>query len=193
MISTLLSIIDRLIQLSQYKKRRYRVLFNEILQPTFDELLLVHKNYIEMFSETKKMLPQGELTQDPSEYTLLLQRPELHLREKRIEFEPVRQKLVELAKSLRDKNLDSDVEDFVQAVLSYFSEWIKGGGSSATRLLDTFEDSIRKGEKISPDMFNEQWRKIDETIYDLIETHRSLWSDICEAYAPLKVRAATSS
>jgi hypothetical protein len=192
MINTLLSLIDRLIQLSQYKRRRYRVLFNEILQPTFDELLLVHKNYIDMFTEAKGLLPR-EHTQDPSEYTLLLQRPEQHLRNRRIEFEPVRKKLVELAKSLRDKDLNPDVEVFVHAVLSYFSEWIKGGGSSATSLLDTFEASIRKGKEISPDMFNEEWRSIDETIYNLIERHKSLWSDICETYAPLKVRAATSS
>jgi hypothetical protein len=51
------SAIDRLIQLVQYPKHRYRAAFDDLLKPAFDELMQVHSDYIQMFEETRRLLP----------------------------------------------------------------------------------------------------------------------------------------
>jgi hypothetical protein len=56
-VNDLLSIIDRLIQLTEYRHRRFRLLFESLLEPAFAELLLVHGDYIRMFGETRRLLP----------------------------------------------------------------------------------------------------------------------------------------
>jgi hypothetical protein len=59
MISDIRALLDRLIQLKNYRNRRYRTLFVDLLEPAFNDLLLVHKDYIQMFEETRRLLPIG--------------------------------------------------------------------------------------------------------------------------------------
>jgi hypothetical protein len=57
MIDALISIIDRLIQLTEYRGKRRRRLFEDVIEPIFNDLLLIHRDYIEMFQTTWRMLP----------------------------------------------------------------------------------------------------------------------------------------
>ena len=59
MISDIRALLDRLIQLKNYRNRRYRTLFVDLLEPAFNDLLLVHKDYIQMFEETRRLRPIG--------------------------------------------------------------------------------------------------------------------------------------
>src|SRR4030095_3231402 len=59
MVTELIAIIDRLLKLKEYRERRFRTFFNEVLEPTFNDLLIVHRDYIEMFEETYRLLPKG--------------------------------------------------------------------------------------------------------------------------------------
>ena len=189
-VSDLLSIVDRLIQLTEYRHRRFRLLFESLLEPAFADLLLVHKDYIQMFEETRRLLPsrppEGPLTRQIAD----LKKPAEYLRQKRTEFEPVRVKLRALAKSMKEAELDPDVRCFIDAVVGYFHRWLPRMGSVTIDLLAQIEDSIEKGEILSSDELDQSWEFVDGHIAVLIDGHKQQWSSVCETFAPLKVRSA---
>ena len=190
MITEFISLIDRLIQLIEYRNRRYRLLFDDFLQPAFDELLLVHKDYIQMFEKTYRLLPSGVPSKmGAAEFISQLKQPAEYLQERRIEFEPVREKLLALGKSMRRQTLEPDVKEFIDALVSYFYQWLPNSGSASTELLAAIEGAIKRG-KTSEKELEDEWHFIENYIRNLIEKQRAHWSLVCEAFAPLKVRAA---
>ena len=60
MISILISILDRLIQLKEYRNRRLQELFTALLEPTFNDLLQVHRDYLEVYEKIRRGLPKIE-------------------------------------------------------------------------------------------------------------------------------------
>jgi len=113
------------------------------------------------------------------------------LRSRRIEFKPVRQKLRTLAKSIHREHLEPDIATFIQALVAYFYEFLPQIGSASVDLLEKLERSIERGQTSQEDLLNE-WRSIDTYISNSVERHREHWSQVCEAFAPLKVRSALS-
>src|SRR5213596_737736 len=59
MLNELMSVIDRLIKLKEYRDRRFRSFFKDVIEPAFNDLLLVHSDYIKMFEQTYQLLPKG--------------------------------------------------------------------------------------------------------------------------------------
>jgi hypothetical protein len=170
MVSDILALLDRLTQLKDYRNRRYRTLFVDLLEPAFNDLLLVHKDYIQMFEETRRLLPIGlpEATSALG-YLTELKRPAEFLRSRRIEFEPVRQKLRTLAKSIDREHLEPDIAAFIQALVAYFYEFLPQIGSASVDLLERLERSIERGLTSQEDLLNE-WRSIDTIHQQLSRT-----------------------
>jgi hypothetical protein len=46
--------------------RRYRIWFNKFLNPSFDQLLLVHNDYMQMFERTRSLLPRTGTSSAPA-------------------------------------------------------------------------------------------------------------------------------
>ena len=57
-VSSLISILDRLIQLKEYRDRRLQELFTGLLEPTFNDLLQVHRDYLEVYEKIRRGLPK---------------------------------------------------------------------------------------------------------------------------------------
>lgn len=57
-VSSLISILDRLIQLKEYRDRRLQELFTALLEPTFNDLLQVHRDYLEVYEKIRQGLPK---------------------------------------------------------------------------------------------------------------------------------------
>jgi hypothetical protein len=57
-VSSLISILDRLIQLKDYRDRRLQELFTGLLEPTFNDLLQVHRDYLEVYEKIRRGLPK---------------------------------------------------------------------------------------------------------------------------------------
>jgi len=132
MIEGLLAIIDRLIQLSDYRDRRVRVLFDEVLTPIFHDLSEIHAAYGKLLKETRRLLPGEKLPYGPlrenepgsfgvGEDFIDVGKAIEYLREERQGFEPVRIRLVQMLLAVDYSNLKSPAaRDFLDSVIEYF-------------------------------------------------------------------------
>lgn len=117
MIETIVNIIDRLVQLCHLQDERKRRVFSEIIEPTFNDLLRIHGDYMEMFTKAQTTLrrldplyatvhhsePQGECLRKARDFADFLS-------ERRQRFLAVRVKLRKIALELskyrpKDRNL----------------------------------------------------------------------------------------
>lgn len=217
MLNGLLSILDRLIKIKEYRDQRLRRIHDELLEPAFNDLLLIHRDYIQMFESVREMLPKGRNV-DKSDFDLKVKCAAEYLRQKRIEFEPVRIKLRLMMSRLggdlyvfgpprlfgypkgkRKINLGREANAFIDAVVRYFPNgtvfnFIPPSGSS--RLLELLK-AIDYWNDSEITNLEEEWPSIvgSEIILELIsatvEQQRSDWSKVCEAYAALKISIAT--
>lgn len=109
MINTYLSIFDRIIKVVGIRGKRRSRLFSELWETTFSELLMVHRDYIEIFENLKNMLSKLEadnLDKNSEEYSNKVDEIINYLRQRRIEFEPVREKLIALIDAASVSDLD---------------------------------------------------------------------------------------
>ena len=197
MLEDFLAIVDRLISLKEYKNRRLNKLFEDLFEPVFNELLIVHRDYLNMFEETYKILPSAEFLESSQpiskEYRQQMNKAANYLRKTRIEFEPVRVKLRALAKNMDTMELADEAHAFVQSVCNYFpSGEIPTRRSSSTELLDTIQYYSDKAHvDIPEDFWSSQYSyEIQEYIQEVINNHKDNWSNVCETYVQLKIAAA---
>jgi len=217
MIDTCLSILDRLIKVVAIRGKRRNRLFSELWETTFSELLLVHRDYIEMFEKLKSMLSKLEAEHlDEKSYIYAGKVDEIidYLRQRRIEFEPVRRKLIALIDALKMSNLDYKSRIFVESLLDYFPIGLARvqPSTSSSEMLTLLEmhraeleqkelidnekeiywieksrGAILYGEKIDEQGFLTSLSDISMYVNKIITAHRQKWSIVCEAYVPLKI------
>ncbi len=125
MLTALLSIIDRLIKLREYRNERVQKVFDKVLEPIFNDLLLVHRDYIQMFQKARELLP--ERNYGPAKFNQSLREAAEYLRQRRIEFEPARVQLRTMVREIRGTagnsrkvSFGAEADAFVDAVVKYF-------------------------------------------------------------------------
>jgi hypothetical protein len=133
MLNDFLSIIDRLIALKEYRNKRLQSVYQNLLEPIFNDLLLVHRDYIQMFEKVHEMIVGGwkneaeEISVD--EFIERIRKAAEYLKARRLEFESVRVKLMTTIGELhgispntekRKPKLGSEADSFVDAVFFYF-------------------------------------------------------------------------
>jgi hypothetical protein len=174
-IEALLKIIDRLIQIKKGRIQGRKQMFDMVLQPTFDDLLSVHGDYIKMFQ-------QLEVFTGDQRRSVLLKRvakAKQQLRKNRLDFEPVRENIRVIAKQLAMRKLPNEETEFVKAVLQYFpSGEPLLPHSSASTLLEFLEQDLTGSA-------------IDMLVLRTIESHKRRWSDVCTAFASLRIAVAS--
>ena len=217
MLTNLLSILDRLMKMKEYRDQRLRRIHDQLLEPAFNDLLLIHRNYIEMFESVREMLPK-EQNIAKSDLGLKLQCAAEYLRQKRIEFEPVRIKLrlmmtqlggtlyevgpprfLTYPKGKRKITLGPEADAFIDAVIRYFPDgtvfnFVPPSGSSMLlellKAIDYWNDS--EFANLEDGWTSKYGREIiNELISATVNQQRSDWSKVCESYAALKISIAT--
>lgn len=175
MIEALLKIIDRLIEIKKGRIESRRQMFDMVLQPTFDDLLAVHGDYIKMFQQL--MVFTGD--ERPSVVAKRIVKAKEQLRTNRLEFEPVREKIRVIARQLAKQKLPDEESAFVRAVLEYFpSGEPLLPHSAATTLLKFLERDLAASA-------------IDLLVMKTVESHKHRWSDVCTTFASLKIAVAS--
>ena len=175
MIEALLKIIDRLIEVKKGRIQSRKQMFDMVLQPTFDDLLAVHGDYIKMFQQL--IVFAGD--QRPSVLAKRVAKAKKQLQKNRLEFEPIRENIRVVARQLAKQNLPGEETEFVSAVLHYFpSGEPLLPHSSATTLLKFLGRDLTGNA-------------IDMLLIKTIESHQRRWSDVCTAFASLKIAVAS--
>jgi hypothetical protein len=222
MLEAFLSIIDRLIRLKEYRNKRLQNVYQNLLDPVFNDLLTVHRDYIQMFEKVHGLLYLNGMYETgkipDNEYVKKVSEATEYLRERRIEFEPMRVKLMATIAELQEVNppnenrklkLNPEAHKFVNAVLFYlrspYLEKPLGGGfsSHSTKLLEELVDfGSKPPEKIMEANFiaqalEEEYSpmhahlQLRESLEKKIKRLRVNWSLVCEAYVQLKVSVVT--
>lgn len=219
MIDPLISIIDRLIKLKEYRGQRSDSRFKDVFKPAFDELLLVHKDYVGMFTDVIGILRvfDYEALGGLDDGLNLAQNPEMaaaysrlgevtveafsYLRQQRLEFEPVRIKLRSLARVLSTRALEAEDAGFVRALLGYLSPI-----ESLDDRLDVSPETISVARLVTVELeeiklYFDRVSVHHESLVNAIKNVafkneailnelRRRWSHVCEAYAALQIASS---
>lgn len=189
MIELLLKLIDRLIDLKKYQAERLHKTVQDILDPLFNDLLSVHGNYIRIFEEVQEQLAAIPDLGSEAGKKRLLEIAE-SLRQRRLEFEPVREKLAAMTRELsgglygqRPKMASPEAEEFVAGVLQYFPRAELGTHKSRSSVLLM---ALRGSAAITSAQVDRFGRSLPELVESTIADCRQRWSAVCDSYARLK-------
>ena len=190
MIEVLLKILDRLIELRKYKAERLQKTFQDILSPLFNDLLGVHGNYIEMFEEVERQLAAIPDFYSESGRMRLLEIAS-SLQKRRLEFEPVRVKLIAIARELEPtiagpgKEMEPvEARDFVASVLQYFP---RAKFVAITTRSSGLLRALREKAAITPLQIEHSGSSLRHIVEHTIADCRERWSIVCECFAKLQL------
>lgn len=119
MLEVLLRLLDKIKELLELRDKRQERIFDRLIEPTYNELQLIHQDYLEMLHQLGSLIPSDSDEWDVCE-TKTAQALEL-LRTRRVRFEAVREKLRACRDVIysRKVSLHEDINSFLRAVLAY--------------------------------------------------------------------------
>jgi hypothetical protein len=199
-------ITDRLMELVKYREEKSRRIFDKLIEPIFNDLLLIHKDYLEMFEEVRKMLPDDKGGRKKTEKKLT--RAYEYLESQRRAFEPTREKLRATVRELPKKvEKDNKKEAFVRSIADYLL-WTRispGMGSVSTVLAreiraaairysyppskaqsDEIRDKILKAARIPDRALNAE--ELAAYVSSILDRLRQRFACAAEAYAAILVK-----
>ncbi|PYQ26640.1 MAG: hypothetical protein DMF56_23815 [Acidobacteria bacterium] len=175
LLEALLQVIERLIALAKGRIEGRRAVFDRVIEPTFNDLLSVHGDYIAMFEQAQVFA--GSWPNTELEIQARVEAAKTQIRQRRREFEPVRRKLETLAQELKTHNLPVDERNFLEAVLRYLpSGETSLPQSSATAVLEYLDTAAPE--------------QIDLLLAQTIQQHLNRWSQVCTTFAKARVAVA---
>jgi hypothetical protein len=175
MVEALLTVLDRLIQLIKGRIEGRRNVFDRVIEPTFNELLQIHGDYVQMFEEAQVFTAAGVTNEVELQRRIAAAKQELQ--DRRREFEPVRRKVEAIAIELASHSLPEEERRFVDAVMRYLPSGDPAlPHSASTTLLQYLETAAPES--------------IDRVIAATIQRHRNAWSEVCTEYAKVRLLVA---
>jgi hypothetical protein len=104
MIDILLKTLDRIIDLLRIREKRIQKRFDQIWKPTYSDLQSVHADYYSMFAEVYSIARSGK-KKGKDIFADRLHKAIEFIKQKRIAFSPIRQKLEALLQIQMDEKL----------------------------------------------------------------------------------------
>ena len=177
---SLLSIVDRLIELAQVRSKQRASVFNRSVQPTFDDLLAVHNDYITTLEHAEGLLSKA-ISDDGKVRAKRLAEAGAYLSEKRLALEPARQKLIALARIIESEKtgVSAEIQAFLHSVGQYLclgADVQARPSTAATSILDHIQSNPA--------------RSLDY-IREVLDALRMNWAKVCEAFMRLKIQVSS--
>lgn len=187
MFDTLVKLLEKLVELTKYRREAEEKAFELLVTPIFESLRVVHKDYLKMFRAC-----QRELVRD-TDIHLIIER----LTKDRLELEPLRRSITAyMSVYIGDEHLKKYRAFFV-AVEAYIGE-VKTFKRSNTRsgiLLTGLEEFVRGVEQGVPDQWEreqiaESRRALVAESEAALDDVRGAWYDVSWTYAALNAKRA---
>lgn len=184
MLTALLAIIDRLIELVKASQRQRSNFFQKIVEPSFTDLLMVHQDYVSMFTDVLDLLSSQGGVEERVQREKALQM----LKQRRITLEPLREKLRALERVTESERsqIDKETYEFLHALSDYLfigvnsdERWVPSRTTIATDLISVLQ---REGSA-----------QARERSLEVLSSLRQRWSLLCEAYAGLRLAVAKAT
>lgn len=189
MLDAILQIIDRLIQLTEYREDRKRSAFENHVNPIFNELKTIYDDYRALLIDTQKLLEQPETTFLDIVHIL---------RERREDYQRIRSEVARYTNILTNtNNLDKDIQKFattaievIQPKLGNLNEVGKSLGVSGSRISQLLSQflliiSIENKNSIR------NWEQTRQLLVSVLECSQSdlevRWNAVCNEYYHLRL------
>ena len=172
--------LNELLKLRQGEKRRT---FDNVVPPTYTELEKVHADYLKLFESCRRSLKDG------TDLDVIAKQ----LRTDKVEYEPVRRKLIAVANKYADHPRLKPYSDFFHAV----SRYLRSPNENRTSLLLTEVEQVASEEQpdkslFGPDPTQERRDKLVRVTDELLNDIREAWMTVAREYAETTARNATT-
>ena len=194
-VKSLIDVVDRLIKLVDYGDSKANQRFGQLLEPIFDDLVLVHNDYLAMFTKVRSMLPANDReTLLKSEEVNRACEATTWLTENRLNLATLRDKIRTLSNEAAKVSLPKEENDFVVAIVEYFSvlSLFHAHKTPSTVLKENLEEFVKEANSLVPNDADllQSARRIASMIDYLLYEQEASWKDILRQFARLKVAAA---
>jgi hypothetical protein len=183
LVDAFVKVVEKLIELATYREQRDQRLFKELVTKLFDDMQIVHTDYLHILEECAR--------------ELMREKPLTHVAETlsrhRLQHEALRRRLRETAKVLEEnQRLSQEYREFFGSISDYFTMSNSAGirtTSLSSAILGIAEKEIRKGRSMSDQEVGFGIRMVHNElillVLDYFEHTRRYWQLLCESYAKL--------
>lgn len=183
MIGIFLTLVDKIIELFKAHKEAKETVFQEIIEPLFNDMTIIVHDYLSLFKESEIIIHS-----DLGKSEIKLQEVINRIKVRREEYLHIRIKTRQMADLIQVEIKNKDVADFANKVANFFfnnkisrdQEFLVSDSSMLVDLFELLEDS-----KLSK-------RELYDAIKQMqIRTEKS-WAEITRAYALLRINYYTT-
>jgi hypothetical protein len=182
-IGSVVKVIDKFTDLLKYRQQKRREFFQNVLEPLFNDLMVMHTDYIKMFEDCQEQLLDSNVP---------LHEIATSLRERRIVYETLRIKSRAIIDALRESNFDEEVKKFLTAAAYHIPDGKLGPGhlSPAATVLkniySTTEFLAEASQQSGNPPVNDRY-EVFELVTLTVNHVRTRWASICEEYVRAKM------
>lgn len=180
----LLEVLRQLVPIITPQANARPDLFREVIEPAFEDLRDVHRDYVNMFQQMQRRIPERR---EHPQYASRVRVAAEQLRDMRMKGAPVRVELRKLAEHLQSKQLSVQARDFAEALLDYFPDgslreprqerdagWWKTASASLLDQMDEDLSSVKEHD-------------LAGLVHDTIAALEAGWAKACGAFQSLRM------
>ena len=183
MIESVIKVVDRFSDLLKYRQERRRDLFQNLVEPLFNDLMVMHADYIKMFDDCWSQLLDNKVA---------LQDIAASLRQRRLVYEGLRIKSRSIIGALQEYDLDDEIKKFLEAAAYHIPDGKLGPVESTpasmvlSKIYTATESLVDVPHREGNSPVGDRRRVLDLVISTCnhIRTH---WAYICEEYVRVKM------
>jgi hypothetical protein len=194
-LKSLIDVTDRVRTWVDHRNLKANQRFAQLLEPTFNDLTIIHTDYLIMFNKVLSMLPaaEEETRLTPKEVKRAIEAT-TWLAENRLKFVTLREKMRAVATEAAQVSLPKDENDFVAAMADYFSELslFSGNSTPSNALKGSLEEFVKEAKSTGADQefLVHRARRIRWSIDHILSEQERHWKNILNRFTRLKITAA---
>lgn len=182
-LGSVVKVIDRFTDLLKYRRLKRQEFFKTVIEPLFDDLMLMHTDYIKMFDDCRAQLLDN---------TVPLREIAEALRQRRVVYESLRIKARAISEGLEQAEMDEEVKNFLRAAAYHLPDGELGPVPStyASLVLSriySVAGGLTDARQKPGDSPGGDRKEVLNLVISTSEHIRTRWAWICEEYVRVKL------